>query len=77
MREDDRPDREAERNERCDKARFIVMHVLRAKDRRVLTWFYWRHMSVRKIARQLRVSEVAGRQRFARARKRFEQEFEK
>ena len=77
MREDDRPDREAERNEWCDKARLIVMHVLPAKDRKVLTLFYWRHKPVWKIAQQLGVSEAAVLQRLVRARNRFKQEFNK
>ena len=74
MREDDRPDREAERNEWCDKARLIVMHVLPAKDRKVLTLFYWRHKPVWKIAEQLGVSEAAVLQRLVRAERRLRRE---
>jgi RNA polymerase sigma factor (sigma-70 family) len=70
------PDQEASQRELCTKVRFIVNHILRADDRKVLWWFYKDELSVAEISRRLGISETAALQRLSRARKRLRDAFE-
>ena len=75
--QDQRPDHQAELNELCAKVRYVVNHVLRAEDRKVLWWFYRDESSVAEIAGRLKVTETAALQRLSRARRRLREEFGK
>jgi DNA-directed RNA polymerase specialized sigma subunit len=75
-RSPEEPDREAERNELRAKVRYVVLHVLSAADRQVLTEFYFRYSTVAQIATKFQMTEVAVLQRLVRARKRFKEAFE-
>jgi len=71
-----RPDQEASQRELRAKVRYIVNHILRADDRKVLWWFYKDDLSVAEISRRLGITETAALQRLSRARKRLRDAFE-
>jgi RNA polymerase sigma factor (sigma-70 family) len=75
LAETQQPDSLASHKELCAKARYVVNHLLRADDRKVLWWFYKDDLSVAKIANQLGISEVAALQRLSRARRRLREAF--
>jgi RNA polymerase sigma factor (sigma-70 family) len=71
--DDERPDQRALREEAASEVRFIVNHVVPARDRKLLVWYYWDGLSAAEIGTRLGIREVAVWQRLVRARARVRQ----